>query len=151
MRYRCPVQPYRGCHRPITTMVSASVLAMALAGPVLAAPCAARALTGAAAPLLRPFFEILDAVKQMLPAFSIDHAYPSWPTNLWLTALLKLFRPQIEALLEHRDRVMEAWQAAHPGQDVFEDRALEITGYLPISVEDWSQALTRAQATGTRP
>ena len=45
----------------------------------------------------------------------------------------------------------EAWQAAHPGQDVFEDRALEITGYLPISVEDWSQALTRAQATGTRP
>ncbi|GAB3478787.1 hypothetical protein GCM10027398_33990 [Azotobacter salinestris] len=35
---------------------------------------------------------------------------------------------------------MEAWQAVHPGQDVFEDRALEITGYLPISVEDWSRA-----------
>ena len=84
----------------------------------------------------------------MLPAFSIDHAYPSWPTNL---CLLKLFRPQIEALLEHRDRVMEAWQAVHPGQDVFEDRALEITGYLPISIEDWSRALTHAQATATRP
>ncbi|HEY8330328.1 MAG TPA: hypothetical protein VIO83_03240 [Pseudomonas sp.] len=91
-----------------------------------------------------------EAVKQMLPAFSIDHAHPSWPTNLWLTALLKLFRPHIESLIEHRDRVIEAWQTNHPGQDVFEDRALEITGYLPISVEEWSQALAHAQATPPR-
>lgn len=92
-----------------------------------------------------------DAVKQMLPSFSVDHAYPSWPTNLWLSALLKLFRPQIEVLLEHRDRVIDCWQASHPGQDVFEDRALEITGYLPISVEEWSQALAHAQATVPHP
>ena len=59
---------------------------------------------------------------------------PSWATNLWLTALLQLFRLHIEALLEHRDRVIEAWRAAHPGEDVFEDRALGITGYLSISV-----------------
>jgi hypothetical protein len=86
-----------------------------------------------------------EAVKQMLPSFSIDHAHPSWPTNLWLTALLQLFRPQIEALLEHRDRVIDAWRAAHPRQDVFEDRALEITGYLPISVDAWVEALNQAQ------
>lgn len=86
-----------------------------------------------------------EAVQQMLPAFSIDHAYPSWPTNLWLTALLQLFRPHIQALLEHRDRVIDAWRTAHPGQDVFEDRALEITGYLPISVDAWVEALSRAQ------
>lgn len=85
-----------------------------------------------------------EAVKQILPRFSIDHAHPSWPTNLWLTALLQLFRPHIEALLEHRDRVVEAWRAAHPGQDVFEDRALEITGYLPISVDAWVEALSQA-------
>jgi len=84
-----------------------------------------------------------EAVKQMLPVFSIEHAYPSWATNLWLTALLQLFRPHIEALLEHRDRVVEAWRAAHPGEDIFEDRALEITGYLPISVDDWVEALTQ--------
>nr|WP_181299029.1 hypothetical protein [Pseudomonas sp. Q2-TVG4-2] len=71
-----------------------------------------------------------EAVKQMLPGFSTDHGYPSWPTNLWLTALLQLFRPHTEALLEHSDRVVEAWRAAHPGEDVFEDRALEITRYL---------------------
>lgn len=85
------------------------------------------------------------AVKQLLPSFSIDHAHPSWPTNLWLTALLQLFRPHIEALLEHRDRVIEAWRAAHPGADVFEDRALEITGYLPISVDDWVEALQQTR------
>lgn len=92
-----------------------------------------------------------EAVQQMLPAFSVDHAYPSWPANLWLSALLKLFRPQIEALLEHRDRVIDCWQAKHAGQDVFEDRALEITGYLPISVDDWRQALQRAQAAESCP
>jgi hypothetical protein len=53
-------------------------------------------------------------------------------------------RLHIEALLEHRDRVIEAWRVAHPGEDVFEDRALEITGYLPISVNDWVEALNQA-------
>mgnify|MGYP006169598551 CR=1 FL=1 len=86
-----------------------------------------------------------EAMKQMLPSFSIDHAHPSWPTNLWLTALLRLFRVHIQALIEHRDLVVAAWRVAHPGQDVFEDRSLEITGYLPISVEAWSEALSHAR------
>jgi hypothetical protein len=85
-----------------------------------------------------------EAVKQMLPGFSIDHAHPSWATNLWLTALLQLFRLHIEALLEHRDRVIDAWRVAHPGENVFEDRKLEITGYLSISVDDWIEALNQA-------
>ncbi|WP_025166378.1 DUF6969 family protein [Pseudomonas taeanensis] len=82
-----------------------------------------------------------SAVIQMLDSFSIDHAYPSWPVNLWLSAMLKLFRPQIEALLNHRDQVISAWQQSHPGEDVLEDRKLEITGFLPISVDDWVRAL----------
>lgn len=85
-----------------------------------------------------------EAVKQLLPRFSVDHAFPSWPTNLWLTALLRLFRPQIDALLEHRDLVVDAWREDHPGHDVFEDRALEITGYLPISIDDWVHQLQHA-------
>lgn len=86
-----------------------------------------------------------EAVKELLPSFVIDHAYPSWPANLWLTALLQLFRPHAQALIEHRDRVIDAWREAHPAQDVFEDRGLEITGYLPISINDWVAALTQAQ------
>lgn len=81
------------------------------------------------------------AVKQLLPGFSIDHAHPSWPTNLWLGALLQLFRPHIERLIEHRDRVVEHWQSANPDSDVLEDRALEITGQLPLSVNAWVEQL----------
>lgn len=77
-----------------------------------------------------------EAVIAMLDRFAIDHAFPNWAVNRWLTALLRLYRPHIEALIRHRDRVVAAWQQAHPDRDVFEDRALEITGYLPIAVDN---------------
>ena len=76
-----------------------------------------------------------EDVIHMLDQFQIDHAYPSWPVNRWITSMLRLFRPQIEALLRHRDQVVEMWQKDNPTTDVYEDRALEVTGYLPISVE----------------
>lgn len=75
-----------------------------------------------------------EDVIRMLGYFEIDHAWPSWPTNRWLGAMLRLYRPWIEALLWHRDAVLGERLRAQPARDVFEDRALEITGYLPISV-----------------
>lgn len=75
-------------------------------------------------------------VTRLLPRFRIDHAYPSWPVNRWIGAMMVLFRPHIEALLAHRDTAIEVWARAHPERDVFEDRELEVTGYLPISVEE---------------
>lgn len=77
-----------------------------------------------------------EEVIALLPRFRIDHAYPSWPVNRWIGAMMVLFRPHIEALLTHRDAVIDAWARAHPGRDVFEDRELGVTGYLPISVEE---------------
>lgn len=74
-------------------------------------------------------------VARMLPRFRIDHARPSWPVNRWLSALLRLYRPHIEALLAQRDQVLEAWRRAHPESDVYEDRRLDVTGWLPISVQ----------------
>ncbi len=91
-----------------------------------------------------------DDVIAMLPRFEIDHAYPSWPVNRWLGAMLRLYRPWIEALLRHRDDVIASWQAAHPGVDVLEDRALEMTGYLPISVAELVGALSGPR-TRSRP
>ena len=78
-----------------------------------------------------------EAVIAMLDRFAIDHAFPNWAVNRWLTALLKLYRPHIEHLIRHRDQVIAAWRQAHPDQDVFEDRALEMTGYLPVEVDVW--------------
>jgi hypothetical protein len=84
---------------------------------------------------------LAETVIGMPPCFAVDHAWPSWPVNLWIGAMLRLFRPHIHALLYHRDAVIAAWQGAHPRQDVFEDRNQELTGYLPISVDAWMAQL----------
>lgn len=75
-------------------------------------------------------------VIEMLDRFVVDLSWPSWPLNRWLTAMLVLYRPHIAKLIEERDRVVTAYQAAHPHLDAFEDRALEVTSGLDINLED---------------
>ncbi|MEI6559731.1 MAG: hypothetical protein WCO00_15110 [Rhodospirillaceae bacterium] len=89
-----------------------------------------------------------DAVEVacMLDGFTIDHARPSWPVNRWITALLRLFRPQIMSLLAERDRAIRAWASDHPGVNVLEDRALEVPSETGISVEGQLSAVERALA-----
>lgn len=82
-----------------------------------------------------------DDVINMIDAFDIDHAFPNLPVNRWISAMLRLYRPEIAALLTHRDEVIEYWASEHSKKDVFEDRNLEITGELSISVEDKSNAI----------
>ena len=82
----------------------------------------------------------------MVDRFRIDHANPSWPTNRWITAMMRLFKPQIAALLQHRDAVIDAWALGHPGVDVYEDRELEVTGWLAVSVDDQLAAVRAALA-----
>jgi hypothetical protein len=80
----------------------------------------------------------------MLDRFAIDHANPSWPANRWIGAMLRLFRPQIEALVRARDAALADWARRHPGRDVFEDRELEITSHVAISVEEQIAAVEAA-------
>ena len=80
------------------------------------------------------WFRAPDVIR-MLDFFRIDHAYPSWPVNRWISAMFVLFRPQMAALLEARDLAVAQWAEKHPRKDVFEDRKLDITSQLPISVE----------------
>jgi len=75
-------------------------------------------------------------VVSMLDNWHIDHAFPNLAVNHWITGMMKLFRPQVIALLEHRDTVIENWRQQFPDKDVFEDRTLEVTGEYDISVED---------------
>ncbi len=76
------------------------------------------------------------AVTEMIDRFEIDHAYPSWPTNRWITAMLRLFRPQIVALLQARDRNLAEWAAAHSDRDVWDDRELEVLSEIEIDVAE---------------
>lgn len=52
-----------------------------------------------------------------------------------LTAILVLFRPQIEYLLHERDRTIAGWSFRPPDVDVFEDRQLDATSSIGISLE----------------
>ena len=83
-----------------------------------------------------------DTVLNLLPRFDIDHANPSWPANRWIGAMLRLFRPHIRSLLHHRDATIAAWRREYPDKDVLEDRRLEITGYLPVSIDAWMDRLS---------
>ena len=85
-----------------------------------------------------------DDVIALVKRFRIDHAHPSWPVNRWLTAMFVLFGPHIEALLRHRDEVVADWAQNCRLEDVFEDRDLEMTGYLSISVDDLVRDLQAA-------
>lgn len=85
-----------------------------------------------------------------LDRFNMDHAYPSWPVNRWLTAMVRCFRPQIEALLQHRDQVVAEHGGASQAQ-VLEDRSLEITGSLPVDLEAWALTLAGEQRRRTLP
>lgn len=76
-----------------------------------------------------------EDVVSMLPRFQVDHAHPSWPINRWLSAMFVLYFPHMAALLARRDAVVENWARSHPDRDVFEDRELEVTGWMPVDVE----------------
>lgn len=84
------------------------------------------------------------SVIYLLDRFSMDLAYPSLPVNIWITAMVQLFRPTIETLLLERDIVIREWQSKFPKKNVYEDRKLEITSFQTISVEDQIKAVGTA-------
>lgn len=85
-----------------------------------------------------------EPVITALDRFHVDHAYPSWPVNRWLTAMVRCYRPQVEALLRHRDQVLENSREALLSE-VLEDRHLEVTGTIPVDLDSWASALTGEQ------
>ncbi len=98
------------------------------------------------------FYAAPDAIA-MLGRFRIEHTHPCLGVNRWITAMLKLFRPQIEALLVARDRMIAEWAVAHPGRDTYEDRELEVTSSMRIDIARQIAAIAAelaARAQGER-
>ncbi len=85
-----------------------------------------------------------EDVCAMVDRFRIDHAQPSWAANRWVSAMFRLFRPQIVELVERRDAVVAAWQKEHPDEDVFEDRNLGLPSRTEISLNEQIHAIKSA-------
>lgn len=77
-----------------------------------------------------------DDVVAMLDRFVIDLSRPSWPLNRWISAMLVLFRSDIEHLICERDKVVSQWCEEHPDIDPFEDRELEVTSGIDIDLDN---------------
>ena len=83
-----------------------------------------------------------EDVISLLDRFAIDHARPSWPVNRWITGIVGLFRPQIEALIRARDLCLRDWARSCGRRNPFEDRRLEIASEIGISVDGQIDAVT---------
>lgn len=85
-----------------------------------------------------------EDVCRLVNYFVIDHVRPYWAVNLWISSMMVLFRPQIRALIRARDVAVDSWAADHPGENVYEDRELEVTAEYDISVPDQMMAIRAA-------
>ena len=71
--------------------------------------------------------------------FEVDSIHPSWPVNLWLGALVRLYAGEIAALLARRDEAVAA--RGGPTEAVLEDRAFEVAATCPVDLVAKADAL----------
>ncbi|MCF8476160.1 MAG: hypothetical protein K9G60_03965 [Pseudolabrys sp.] len=88
-----------------------------------------------------------DAVIDMLDRFDIAADKPSLELNRWVSAVIRMFRPQIADLLRARDEAVARWQTAHPERDVFEDRELQVISQTTVDFLAHIRAIEAALAS----
>jgi hypothetical protein len=83
---------------------------------------------------------------RLVDRFVVEIARPSLSAAIWISSLVRLFQPQIAALLAARDAAIAAFAALRPDADPHEDRSLEIPSALAVSVEAQMAGLRAALA-----
>ena len=86
-----------------------------------------------------------DDVICMVDRFAVTGVEPSETLNRWVGAMLRLFRPQIAALLRMRDETVMVWRRRRRTH-VFEDPALEIASSLDIGLDAQLAFLDRVRS-----
>jgi len=86
-----------------------------------------------------------DDVIRMLDRFAIAGVEPSETLNRWIGAMLRLFRPQIAALLRMRDETVMA-RRRQRRTPVFEDPRLEVASSLEIGLDAQLAFLDRVRS-----
>jgi len=85
-----------------------------------------------------------EDVIPLLERFRVETGQPSRLLNDWLTNLVILYRPQLEALLKQRDATLQAWTREHPDSDVLEDRNLQNTSEVYVDHTSQIEAIEEA-------
>jgi hypothetical protein len=86
-------------------------------------------------------------VVLMLDRFAPAETGPAPLVSRWLGGAVRCFRPQIAALIDERDAAVMGWRRRRRGKaHVFEDRRLEITSSLDISMAAQMAAIEAALA-----
>ncbi|MDA0996708.1 MAG: hypothetical protein O2944_00700 [Proteobacteria bacterium] len=75
------------------------------------------------------------SVSRMVRRFRVDQALPSPCINVWITGMLELFGPLIDAMLIARDRRLGAIARRYKPENIFEFRDAEIISVADISIE----------------
>lgn len=75
-------------------------------------------------------------VIEMLSRFEIDVARPSWPANRWITALFRLYRPELAVLIQCRDQELSrlAEALSVDVSVILEDRRHPVLSEIAINV-----------------
>lgn len=89
-----------------------------------------------------PWYSAEDTI-QLLDYFIMDMAHPSWPVNRWVTAMVQLFRPQIERLLLVRDRKVSRLRRQNPTREIFSSDRLEIISHCKISLKNQIRLISK--------
>ncbi|HUK60208.1 MAG TPA: hypothetical protein VLV50_13340 [Stellaceae bacterium] len=80
------------------------------------------------------WYRAVDVIE-MLDRFSVSETGPLGLLNRWIGGAARFFRPQIAHLIAERDEAVMGWRRRRRGKaHVFEDRRLEVTSALDISV-----------------
>jgi hypothetical protein len=74
-----------------------------------------------------------EASIPLLARFDIQMPQPSYLTNRWLTAILRLYEDDIASLIRGRDATLAAHRPP-PGTEARADRALEVTSELRVDL-----------------
>ena len=80
-----------------------------------------------------------EQTAALLDRFEVDSIHPSWPVNLWLGALVRLYAEEIAAMLRLRDAAVEA--RGGPTDDVLEDRGFEVAATCAVDLVGKADAL----------
>jgi hypothetical protein len=96
-----------------------------------------------------------DVLSRLPQGFEINRSRPSWLVGRWLTSLVALAMPEIEALLLARDRALGATNGTWPDPVVLEDRERHVLSECPLDMQavlaNWSRRIETLQGELVSP